>query len=33
LPQRDDHALVVSVLQNYLLLAGEDLALDAPTAP
>jgi len=33
LPQRDDHALVVSVLQNYLHLAGEDLALDAPTAP
>jgi len=28
LPQRDDHALVVSVLQDYLRLADEDLALD-----
>lgn len=27
LPQREDHALVVSVLQDYLNLAGEDLAL------
>jgi uncharacterized protein (UPF0303 family) len=33
LPQREDHALVVSVLQDYLHLAAEDLALDAPTAP
>jgi uncharacterized protein (UPF0303 family) len=32
LPQRDDHALVVSVLQDYLHLANEDLALDAPAA-
>jgi uncharacterized protein (UPF0303 family) len=32
LPQREDHALVVSVLQDYLHLAGEDLALDAPCA-
>lgn len=31
LPQRDDHALVVSVLQDYLRLADEDLALDSPT--
>jgi uncharacterized protein (UPF0303 family) len=30
LPQREDHGLVVSVLQDYLQLAGEDLALDAP---
>src|SRR6266404_8589623 len=29
LPQREDHALVVSVLQDYLQLTGEDLALDA----
>jgi uncharacterized protein (UPF0303 family) len=29
LPQREDHALVVSVLQDYLQLSGEDLALDA----
>jgi uncharacterized protein (UPF0303 family) len=28
LPQREDHALVVSVLQDYLHLNGEDLALD-----
>jgi uncharacterized protein (UPF0303 family) len=27
LPQRDDHALVVAVLQEYLKLTGEDLAL------
>jgi uncharacterized protein (UPF0303 family) len=32
LPQREDHALVVSVLQDYLHLAGENLALDAPVA-
>ena len=32
LPQRDDHNLVVSVLQDYLQLTGEDLALDSPTA-
>jgi uncharacterized protein (UPF0303 family) len=30
LPQRDDHNLVVSVLQDYLQLTGEDLALDLP---
>jgi uncharacterized protein (UPF0303 family) len=29
LPQREDHALVVSVLQDYLQLTGEDLALDS----
>lgn len=28
LPQREDHNLVVSVLQDYLGLAGQDLALD-----
>jgi len=28
LPQRDDHMLVVSVLQDYLHLMGENLALD-----
>jgi uncharacterized protein (UPF0303 family) len=28
LPQREDHGLVVSVLQNYLQLRGEDLALE-----
>jgi uncharacterized protein (UPF0303 family) len=28
LPQRDDHSLVVSVLQEYLQLTGENLALD-----
>jgi uncharacterized protein (UPF0303 family) len=28
LPQREDHELVVSVLQKYLQLAGEDQALD-----
>src|SRR6266478_1062377 len=27
-PQREDHGLVVSVLQNYLQLRGEDLALE-----
>jgi uncharacterized protein (UPF0303 family) len=32
LPQRDDHMLVVSVLQDYLHLTSEDLALDAPAA-
>lgn len=32
LPQREDHALVIGVLQDYLGLAGEDLALDAPEA-
>ena len=31
LPQREDHALVVSVLQDYLHLGGEDLALDGPS--
>jgi uncharacterized protein (UPF0303 family) len=30
LPQREDHSLVVSVLQEYLQLTGEDLALDPP---
>lgn len=30
LPQREDHSLVVSVLQEYLELTGEDLALDPP---
>ncbi len=30
LPQREDHALVVSVLQDYLQVSGEDLALDPP---
>ena len=28
LPQREDHGLVVSVLQEYLHLSGEDLALE-----
>jgi uncharacterized protein (UPF0303 family) len=32
LPQRDDHMLVVWVLQDYLHLAAEDLALDVPAA-
>ena len=32
LPQRDDHMLVVSVLQHYLHLEAEDLALDPPAA-
>ena len=31
LPQRDDHSLVVSVLQDYLHETNEDLALDPPT--
>jgi uncharacterized protein (UPF0303 family) len=31
LPQRDDHELVVSVLQEYLGLSNEDLALDRPS--
>jgi uncharacterized protein (UPF0303 family) len=31
LPQRDDHGLVVEVLQDYLHLEKEDLALDAGT--
>ncbi len=31
LPQRDDHELVVSVLQEYLGLTGENMALDAAT--
>jgi len=30
LPQREDHSLVVSVLQDYLELTGENLALDPP---
>jgi len=30
LPQREDHSLVVSVLQEYLQLANENLALDPP---
>jgi uncharacterized protein (UPF0303 family) len=33
LPQRDDHMLVVSVLQDYLKLAAEDMNLDALAAP
>jgi uncharacterized protein (UPF0303 family) len=32
LPQRDDHMLVVSVLQNYLNLGTEDFALEAAVA-
>ncbi|MGC1635950.1 MAG: heme-binding protein, partial [Candidatus Acidiferrales bacterium] len=32
LPQRDDHNLVVAVLQDYLQLTGENLALDSPPA-
>ena len=32
LPQREDHALVVSVLQDYLHLSGENLALDPSAA-
>lgn len=32
LPQRDDHAMVVAALQEYLGLDGEDLALDGPSA-
>jgi uncharacterized protein (UPF0303 family) len=31
LPQREDHMLIVSVLQDYLQLAPENLALDAPS--
>lgn len=30
LPQREDHSLVVSVLQDYLQLGSENLALDLP---
>jgi uncharacterized protein (UPF0303 family) len=30
LPQREDHSLVVSVLQEYLQLPSENLALDSP---
>jgi len=33
LPQRDDHNLVVSVLQDCLHVQGEDLALDPPETP
>src|ERR1700676_732808 len=33
LPQREDHNLVVAVLQDYLHLAAEDLALGAHAAP
>ncbi len=33
LPQREDHSLVVSVLQDYLHLSAEDLALDATPSP
>src|SRR5208282_6194932 len=33
LPQRDDHNLVIAVLQDYLHLSAEDLALGAPAAP
>jgi uncharacterized protein (UPF0303 family) len=33
LPQRDDHMLVVSVIQDHLQLAGESLALDPPAKP
>jgi uncharacterized protein (UPF0303 family) len=32
LPQREDHMLIVSVLQDYLQLTGEDLALEFPPA-
>ena len=32
LPQREDHALVVSVLQEYLHLTGEELALEEAAA-
>jgi uncharacterized protein (UPF0303 family) len=32
LPQREDHGLVVSVLQDYLNLGAEDLALDPASA-
>jgi uncharacterized protein (UPF0303 family) len=30
LPQREDHQIIVGVLQQYLHLGGEDLALDVP---
>jgi len=30
LPQREDHSLVVSIVQEYLGLTGENLALDSP---
>jgi uncharacterized protein (UPF0303 family) len=30
LPQREDHSLLVSVLQEYLQLSGENLALETP---
>jgi len=30
LPQREDHALVVSILQEFLQVTGENLALEAP---
>jgi len=33
LPQREDHSLVVAVLEAYLGLGGENLALDAPDQP
>jgi uncharacterized protein (UPF0303 family) len=33
LPQREDHSLVVSVLQDYLGLSNEELALDSPDKP
>jgi uncharacterized protein (UPF0303 family) len=33
LPQREDHALVVAVLQDYLGVAGEDLELEAHAGP
>jgi uncharacterized protein (UPF0303 family) len=32
LPQREDHALIICVLQEYLGLGSEDLALEAATA-
>jgi len=32
LPQREDHNLVVQVIQEFLGLANEDLALDSPSA-
>lgn len=32
LPQREDHSLVVAVLQEYLQLTGEELGLEAPDA-
>jgi uncharacterized protein (UPF0303 family) len=33
LPQREDHSLVVSVLQEYLELTTENLSLDSPDKP